>query len=67
MFQGNVEELINSLEKAIPESLKYLLHLALTGSQPPLNQTSLPGGRQPSAPTTKKTPTPDFKTQGFIH
>lgn len=63
VFRGSVEELINSLEKEIPESLKYLLQLAIKGSQPPINR-SLSSGAAQTLP--KKTPSPDFKTQGLL-
>lgn len=57
MFRGSIEELINNLEIAIPESLKYLLELALNGAQAPAQ--SLPPKK--SAPSR----TPDLKTQSI--
>ena len=37
MFNGSVEDLINSLEIAIEESLKYFLSLSLSGKPPPFH------------------------------
>ena len=35
-FKSTIEDLINNLNTAIPESLKYMLDLALNGSTPPI-------------------------------
>ena len=36
MFKSTIEDLINSLNMAIPESLKHMLDLALNGNTPPV-------------------------------
>ena len=35
IFKGSIEELINSLQESIPDSLRYLLELSLSGKPPP--------------------------------
>jgi hypothetical protein len=59
-FRGSVEELINELEKALPETLAYLLELALKGLQPPHAQTQVTSSSvlSPSPMAGKKSDSP---------
>lgn len=49
IFKGSIEEIINSLQVCIPDSLRYLLELSLSGKPPPF-QTFHVAENKPEGP-----------------